>query len=157
MKRILVILTVLTLATLACQATTLSAPTAATPSPQTTNNLAPDVMVAEPSFEDGSLIDLYRKSLPGVVALRVTTAQGSGVGSGFVFDLNGNIVTNLHVVEGATEVEVDFASGLKTYGTVIGTDPDSDLAVVSVDVPSEQLTPLPLGDSAQAARRGHPR
>ena len=149
MKRILVILTVLTLATLACQATTLSAPTAATPSPQTTNNLAPDVMVAEPSFEDGSLIDLYRKSLPGVVALRVTTAQGSGVGSGFVFDLNGNIVTNLHVVEGATEVEVDFASGLKTYGTVIGTDPDSDLAVVSVDVPSEQLTPLPLGDSAQ--------
>lgn len=149
MKRIPVVLTVLTLATLACQATALSVPTAAPPSLQTTNNLAPDVLVAEPTFEDGSLMDLYQKNLPGVVALRVTTAQGSGVGSGFVFDLNGNIVTNLHVVEGATEVEVDFASGFKTYGTVIGTDPDSDLAVVSVDVPAEQLTPLPLGDSAQ--------
>ncbi len=148
MKRILVVLTVLTLATLACQATALTAPTAA-PSVQETNTTAPNIYVPEPSFEDGSLMALYERSLPGVVALRVTTAEGGGVGSGFVFDNNGNIVTNFHVVEGATEVEVDFSSGYKTYGTVIGTDLDSDLAVVNVDAPADLLTPLPLGDSAQ--------
>ncbi|MDH5613373.1 MAG: S1C family serine protease, partial [Gammaproteobacteria bacterium] len=103
MKRILVVLTVLMLATLACQVTSLTAPTVPSPSPQI-NTVAPEVFVSEPSFEDGSLMSIYEKSLPGVVALRVTTAQGSGVGSGFVFDTNGNIVTNLHVIEGATEV-----------------------------------------------------
>jgi 2-alkenal reductase len=51
------------------------------------------------------------------------------------------------VVEGATQVEVDFTSGYKIYGTVIGTDLDSDLAVVKVNAPASELHPLPLGDS----------
>lgn len=147
MKRILVVLSVLMTVTLACEAAAFATPTQA-PGPQT-NIAEPVVQLPEPLPEDGSLVSLYERSLPGVVALRVTTAQGGGTGSGFVFDNSGNIVTNYHVVEGATDVEVDFSSGYKTYGTVIGTDLDSDLAVVNVDVPVEELVPLPLGDSSR--------
>ena len=51
-----------------------------------------------------------------------------------MYDKQGHIVTNDHVIDGATEIEVDFASGLKVSGTVIGTDLDSDLAVIQVKV-----------------------
>jgi 2-alkenal reductase len=84
-----------------------------------------------------------------VVSIRTLTAAGGGQGSGFVFDNEGHIVTNYHVVEGATELEVAFPSGLKVRGEVIGTDLDSDLAVIEVDVPADQLQPLALGDSDQ--------
>src|SRR5262245_26630084 len=77
-----------------------------------------------------ALEDLYKAVSPGVVALKVTTEQGGGLGSGFVFDTEGHIVTNYHVVDGATQVEVDFPSGFKVFGEVVGRDPDSDLAVV---------------------------
>ena len=73
--------------------------------------------------------------------------QGGGLGSGFVFDTNGNIVTNFHVIEGATDLEVDFQSGLKTRATVVATDLDSDLAVIKVNVPAAELKPLTMGDS----------
>ena len=87
-------------------------------------------------------------SRPGIVAIQVSAADGSGsLGSGFVYDGLGHIVTNYHVVEGASRVEVDFISGYKTYGTVIGTDLDSDLAVVKVNAPAEELHPVVLGDS----------
>jgi S1-C subfamily serine protease len=148
MKKILVILSALLVFTMACQLASFATPTAAPEAPSVAPTLVP-ARPAEPLPDDGSLVSLYERSLPGVVSLRVTTEMGSGSGSGFVYDTDGNIVTNYHVVEGATDVEVDFASGFKTYGTVIGTDLDSDLAVVKVDVPDEQLVPLPLGDSDQ--------
>lgn len=147
MKKILMILSVLMVVTLACQATTAVAPTE--PVPLQVATVAPVAQAAEPLADDGSLVSLYERSIPGVVTLHVTTAEGGGTGSGFVFDADGDIVTNFHVVDGATDVEVDFSSGYKTYGTVIGTDLDSDLAVVHVDVPAEELVPLPLGDSDQ--------
>jgi S1-C subfamily serine protease len=65
-----------------------------------------------------------------------------------VYDDQGHILTNYHVVEGAKQLEVDFTSGYKIYGTVIGTDLDSDLAIVKVDAPASELHPLPLGDSS---------
>lgn len=95
------------------------------------------------------LVDIYEQSNPGVVAILVLTDSGNGLGSGFVIDKDGHIITNYHVVEGVSEVEVDFPSGYKTRGEVIGTDTDSDLAVVKVSAPPEQLHPLPLGDSSQ--------
>jgi 2-alkenal reductase len=85
--------------------------------------------------------------MPGIVSLQVVGDQGGSLGSGFVYDEQGHIITNYHVVEGAKQVEIDFTTGYKVYGTVIGTDLDSDLAVVKVDVPASELTPLPLGDS----------
>jgi 2-alkenal reductase len=82
-----------------------------------------------------------------VVSIRVVTDQGEGQGSGFVIDKQGHVVTNYHVVEGANQVEVDFPSGFKAYGEVLGSDLDSDLAVVLVDAPEDELVPLKLGDS----------
>jgi 2-alkenal reductase len=72
----------------------------------------------------------------------------SGEGSGFVWDDQGHIVTNNHVVEGAERVEVIFWDGTIVDAKVLGTDPDSDLAVLKVDLPPEKLRPASLGDSA---------
>ncbi len=71
-----------------------------------------------------------------------------GEGSGFVWDKEGHIVTNNHVVENADRVEIVFADHSVAEATVLGTDPDSDLAVVKVDVPAEKLKPVTLGDSS---------
>jgi 2-alkenal reductase len=86
---------------------------------------------------------------PGVVSIQVYAATGSGLGSGFVIDKEGHIVTNYHVVENAGEMEVHFQNGLKVYGQVIGEDLDSDIAIIQVDVDPDQLVPIPLGDSDQ--------
>jgi S1-C subfamily serine protease len=98
--------------------------------------------------EQDLLMSLYERVYPGVVSLQVLTELGGGQGSGFVYDKEGHIVTNYHVIEDATLIEVVFSSGLRTYGEVRGIDLDSDLAVVKVDVPEDELVPLPLGDSA---------
>ncbi len=96
-----------------------------------------------------ALSAIYDNAVQGVVSLRVLASQGDGQGSGFVIDREGHIVTNFHVIEGATDIEVGFWNGLKVRGEVIGTDLDSDLAVLKVDAPAEQLRPLELGDSEQ--------
>lgn len=96
--------------------------------------IAPDLVSLE-----GSLTQLYERVNQGVVSISVLTEFGSGQGSGFVIDNEGHIVTNYHVVEGADQVEVSFPSGFKTYGNVVGTDLDSDLAVVKVEAPAEEL------------------
>ena len=96
-----------------------------------------------------ALVQLYDTVSPGVVSIQVYAQGGSGIGSGFVIDKEGHVVTNYHVVDGASEVEVHFPSGLKVYGEVIGEDLDSDLAVILVDVDPEELKPVPLGDSSQ--------
>jgi putative serine protease PepD len=72
-------------------------------------------------------------------------------GSGFVYDMDGNIVTNDHVVEGATSVKVTFANGATYKATVVGTDPSTDLAVIKVDAPSSLLHPLELANSDDVA------
>ena len=96
---------------------------------------------------DANLTALYEQVSQGVVAIQTLSELGGGLGSGFVYSNEGYIVTNFHVVEGATDLEVDFPSGLKARGVVVGTDLDSDLAVIKVDVASDYLIPLPLGDS----------
>lgn len=72
-----------------------------------------------------------------------------GLGSGFVWDQNGHIVTNNHVTEGADRVTVTFSDGTTVDGKVVGADPDSDLAVIKVDMPSDQLHPVQLADSSR--------
>ena len=95
------------------------------------------------------LVNLYETANPGVVSIRVITSDGGAQGSGFVIDDQGHIVTNYHVVENQTDLEIGFSSGLKVRGEVIGTDLDSDLALVKVNLPAEELKPLPLGNSDQ--------
>ena len=96
-------------------------------------------------------MSLYRSVNPGVVSIQVITNNGAALGSGFVVDKDGHIVTNYHVVEDATSVEVDFVSGLKVYAEVVGVDLDSDIAVIKVDVPEDELYPLIIGDSNQVS------
>ena len=103
----------------------------------------------------GDLSSLYQNVNPGVVTIWAYTDVGAphdntiptGQGSGFVIDTQGHIVTNHHVVLNANEIEVDLPSGVKAWATLLGTDPDSDLAVLKVNLPPEFLIPLPLGDS----------
>ena len=110
---------------------------------------APPVIL-DPAAEQQLYIDLYNRVNPAVVAIRVVDSAGDmALGSGFVIDAEGHIVTNNHVVEGATEIEVDFSSGLKVRGQLLGADPTADLAVIKVDVPADQLTVVLLGDSDQ--------
>ena len=74
--------------------------------------------------------------------------QNSSLGSGFVWSKEGYIITNNHVIAGADEIEVTFADERVVNAEVIGTDPDSDLAVIQVDVPDEDLIPIQRADSA---------
>ena len=71
----------------------------------------------------------------------------SALGSGFVWDQNGHIVTNNHVVSGADKIQVTFSDGTIVPATLVGTDPDSDLAVIKVDVPANQLQPVTMANS----------
>jgi 2-alkenal reductase len=130
---------------LACQVTGLTPLPSNTAIPDQQVQTSPPILVdaGNPVPEEGSLSELYQRVLPGVVTIFTNT----GLGSGFVFDGEGHVITNNHVVEGASEVEVDFASGFKAHGTVIGTDADADIAVIKVDAPAEQLHPLAIGDS----------
>jgi 2-alkenal reductase len=138
---------VLILAMMACQSPSLESPPTELPAlPETTEagpTLIPDA--SNPAIQEEPLVAIYEKGNPGTVA--IFTDQGQG--TGFVYDREGHIVTNYHVIEGANEVEVRFSSGYMAYGTVIGTDLDSDIAVVKVDAPADKLFPLPLGDSSQ--------
>jgi 2-alkenal reductase len=111
--------------------------------------LAPQVIVNTEDIANTDLIltTLYDRVNPGVVTIISYTSQGEGSGSGFVYDYDGHIITNYHVVENAQTIEVAFASGLKVYATLVATDIDSDIAVIKVDVERAELVPLPLGDS----------
>ncbi|HLO31985.1 MAG TPA: trypsin-like peptidase domain-containing protein [Anaerolineales bacterium] len=145
MKRVLLVGSLLMISMLACQISGL--PTVAPPTPVLQIQATPPVLPtpAGPTEEQTTLEALYQQVLPGVVAIQT----GSSLGSGFVIDKDGHIVTNQHVVEGSSEVEVDFASGFKAHGTVIGSDPDGDIAVVQVEnAPADQIHPLALGDSS---------
>ncbi|MFB6285449.1 MAG: S1C family serine protease [Candidatus Bipolaricaulia bacterium] len=73
-----------------------------------------------------------------------------GTGSGFVYDNDGRIITNHHVVQNASQIEVTFPDGSIATAEVIGTDPLNDLAVIDVDdIPADQLHPVEMGDSSQ--------
>ena len=75
---------------------------------------------------------------------------GVATGSGFVIDQDGHILTNNHVVEGANQIRVTLGASDKTYdATVVGTDPATDVALLKVSAPSDQLHPLPLGSSGK--------
>lgn len=101
--------------------------------------------------------EIYNRVAPGVVS--ITTAQrassdsdaffNASTGSGFVLDTQGHIITNFHVVEGADRLEIRFFDGTISRAEIVGTDPDSDIAVIQVDLPADRLRPVPLADSDQ--------
>ena len=106
---------------------------------------------AAPGASSDMLIALHKQVSPGVVSIDTLITQGNqsgeAAGSGFVIDKQGYIITNNHVVEGANEVIVTFFNGTQMDAKIIGTDGDSDLAVLQVKQLPDGVQPLSLGDS----------
>jgi S1-C subfamily serine protease len=108
--------------------------------------------------------DIYQQVNPSVVNIQISakqplgfaqsgqTAQSQPVpvaeGSGFVWDTSGHIVTNNHVIDGADLITVTFADGTTAPAKLVGTDPNSDLAVIQVNVAASELTPVKVANSA---------
>ncbi|RMF31773.1 MAG: PDZ domain-containing protein, partial [Chloroflexi bacterium] len=135
-------------------------PTAVTPPEQPSPTGGPSALPSGADAEEQLIAQVYRQVSPSVVYIQVIKQVGielpgmpgveAGVGSGFVWDREGHIVTNYHVVQEADVVEVTFLDGTQALADVVGTDPHSDLAVVQVkDVPQEVLKPVTPGDSDQ--------
>jgi S1-C subfamily serine protease len=107
--------------------------------------------------------EIYRRAAPGVVQITSTTLTEAQVdplfgfplpqqeqkaeGSGFVIDESGYVVTNYHVVAGATDIEVSFSNKESLKGRIVGTDQATDVALLKVDADARALTPLELGNS----------
>ena len=110
------------------------------------------VSTVEAADQELSLPDLYERTERSVVQVSSSNpGEGSRLGTGFVYDDNGHIVTNHHVAEGSDDLNVTFVDGTIYSATVIGDDPYTDLSVLYVkDVPKEKLAPLPLADSTKA-------
>jgi len=106
-----------------------------------------------------SLTELFEQSELGVVSISVTktSSHGDTVGaaSGFIFDKEGHIITNNHVVENAKKISVTFVDGISYNAKIVGTDPYADIAVIKLDVNPEKLHPLPITDSSKL-RVGEP-
>jgi len=153
------VLMVLAAALLGCIFTPSAIPSTAAPPPEATlpsvppATLAPTAALPTGGFDPTTLADLYTRVNPGVVTVFIylgpphNSSVPAAQGTGFVIDDEGHIVTNQHVIEGADRIEVDFPAGLKTWAELVGTDPDSDLALLAVNVPQDIIVPLVLGDS----------
>ena len=114
------------------------------------------VAAGEPTAASGfSISDIYDRTSKGVVEIRATSGgdgfgapSSSAQGSGFVYDGEGHIVTNQHVVADAGSLTVILWNGTEYGATLVGTDPSTDLAVLKIDAPPSALHPLTLADSS---------
>ncbi|MGI0064050.1 MAG: S1C family serine protease [Nitrosopumilaceae archaeon] len=116
--------------------------------------------------KDLSLVQIFERAETGVVRVNIQRSEEvvstNGVGSGFVFDKNGHVITNAHVVENSDKVVVTFLDGRSYNAEVIGIDPSTDISVIRVDANSSLLKPLLIGDSSnlkvgmQVAAIGNP-
>jgi 2-alkenal reductase len=98
-------------------------------------------------IEEQLVIDVYARVGPAVVCITAPQRFGECIGSGFVIDTEGHVVTNDHVAEAARELLVTLADEHSVPAEVVGTDPGSDLAVLEIEVPAEELTVAELGES----------
>ena len=162
-----IVLLVLVAALLACalpsNLSQLITPTP-TPTAAPTPTIAPPPAAAPPALASGvfsleeEIIRAYDRIGRGVVNITNRSygydfffrpVPQEGTGSGFVYDTEGHIITNYHVIEGAEELYVTLADETTTPAEVVGTDPSNDLAIIKVDVSPDLLQPIPLGDSDQ--------
>lgn len=136
-------------------------PTSTTTVVQQAPVASPDQGVTQAAARGLTAHDIYERHAPGVVHVRAEVSQGDtspfglgqggeASGTGFVIDGEGHILTNFHVVEGSTKVEVGFDDNRVVQATVLGTDATNDLALLRVDPDGLKLTPLQLGDSSSA-------
>jgi S1-C subfamily serine protease len=123
--------------------------------PVTTSTLPQNSVPSSISGIETALESIYARTNPSVVNIQVLLApsafnpEGAALGSGFVWDTQGNIVTNNHVVDGATRITVTFYDGTVVDASLVGTDADSDLAVIKVNASGIQLQPVSVADSTE--------
>ncbi len=140
---------------------------------------AASVLVSQESLaaQQGTLEEIYSRVNPSVVNIQVVVPVSAdslqlpegftnpfgqdpsnpqsenpvqqGLGSGFILDTEGHVVTNNHVVDGASQITVNFSDGSSYPATVVGKDANSDLAVIKVEAPADLLKPVTLADSDQ--------
>ena len=112
----------------------------------------------ELSQGEKSTIGLFRQASPSVVHITAITVQRDlftlnviqipeGTGSGVVWDTNGNVITNFHVIQNADAAQVTLADQSNWKARVVGVAPDKDLAVLRIDAPATRLRPIPIGTS----------
>jgi S1-C subfamily serine protease len=171
-------LLVVALVTAGCGASLIQPVSNAAAAPPAATVAAPVPAASGPDVQTEILTSVYQRVNPSVVNISITknVSQSSafpfpfgnnnnnnnnnnnsgtrpfveqGLGSGFVYDMQGHIITNNHVVDGAKTVEVTFADDVTVPATVVGTDPGSDLAVIQVKVDPSELHPVTLGNSDQ--------
>ena len=109
------------------------------------NVLTPAEIVAA---QGEHLADLYERTVQSVVFIRAVTAQGEGSGSGFVWDTDGHIVTNYHVVQSANSLTVKFFNGREYTADIVAFDLDADLAVIRLNDVEHELVPITIGSSS---------
>ena len=154
-----------------------TSPSTSTSSSSTLQGVAPSAITAQTSGTDllaayeGTLENVYAAVNPQVVNIDVlspvstsniqvfpgfqnipqsqTPQYAEALGSGFVWDKQGDIITNNHVVDGASKIEVTFSDGTTVPATIVGQDPYSDLAVIKVDVAADKLSPVTMADATQ--------
>jgi putative serine protease PepD len=129
------------------------------------SNATPSVAAAAPQVSNTaagaalSVAQIAKQSTAGVVEVDATStsnqspfpgssSESAAEGTGFVYDKDGHIVTNEHVVDGSSTVRVKLSDGSTYKATVVGTDISTDIAVLHIDAPASKLTPLALGDSS---------
>ncbi len=163
MKRLSIALVLIVGLFTACQSEAVSAPpqaVASTPIASLPLNVSLQIstpisqeIIDSADAEYALLTNIYERLAPSVVNIDVIAAESTtnlldiGRGSGFVFDTDGHIITNTHVINGAQEIEVTFNNGYIVSATVVGFDAYSDLAVIKVDTDKERLFPVTLGNS----------
>jgi S1-C subfamily serine protease len=110
------------------------------------------------SAEEKSTVALFRQAAPSVVHITTLALARDfftlnllqipeGTGSGFIWDANGNVVTNFHVIQNADVAQVTLADQSSWQARVVGVAPDKDLAVLKIDAPKSKLRPIPIGSS----------
>ena len=111
--------------------------------------------------EERSTVELFRQASPSVVYITTATRERrvdyfgrrfdriqDGTGSGFLWDSQGHVVTNYHVIQNADDAQVTLSDQTTWPATFVGSDPEMDLAVLRIDAPAETLRPIPLGTSS---------
>ena len=119
-----------------------------TPSAQASGSGTSQAITIDPNDEDTTVANaVAAKALPSVVTVYCTYANGEGMGSGVIYDADGNIITNNHVIENAESITVTI-DGKSYDASLVGTDPSSDLAVIKAELNGDSVTPMEIGNSA---------
>ena len=116
-----------------------AAPAAAATTPPTTT--------VQGTSSSATAESVYAQVSPGVVTITSATARGQAIGSGIVLDTNGDILTNAHVIAGATQMQITLSSGQTVAATLVGSNSSADLAVIRISVAASSLHPVTLGNS----------